>query len=79
MGGRGQLTGGDRAQPAEPVELGEAECGLDGVVGDRGHAASRKFARVGSGSAGLGGSSAGAMAASQGESDSIVMIGPGTS
>jgi hypothetical protein len=61
------------------VELREVAGGLDGIVLDRGHAASRR----GAGSGGWGrigrGSWAGVIAASQGKSASMVTSGPGMS
>jgi hypothetical protein len=76
---RRELAGDHCAQRAEPVELREVPRGLDGVVLDRGHAASRR----GAGSGGWGrigrGSSAGVIAASQGKRDSMVTSGPGMS
>ncbi|HEX6620817.1 MAG TPA: hypothetical protein VF024_14210, partial [Solirubrobacteraceae bacterium] len=62
-----------------PVELREVARGLDGVVVDRGHAASRR----GAGSGGWGrigrGSWAGVIAASQGKSASMLTSVPGMS
>jgi hypothetical protein len=73
---RRDLAGEDRAQRAEPVELCEPLRRLDGIVVDRGHAASR----IGSGwGFGRAGSFTGVTAASHGNSDSMVTSWPGTS
>jgi hypothetical protein len=76
---RRELAGDHRAQGAEPVELREVARGVDGVVLDRRHAASRS----GAGSGGWGrigrGSWAGVITASQGKRDSMVTSGPGIS
>jgi hypothetical protein len=78
-GRRRELAGDHRAQRGEAVELREVAGGLDWIVLDRGHAASRR----GAGSGGRGriglGSWAGVIAASQGKSASMVTSGPGMS
>jgi hypothetical protein len=73
---RRDLAGEDRAQRAEPVELGEPLGGLDGVVVESRHAASRSGSGWGFGRPG---SFTGVTAASHGNSDSMVTIWPGTS
>jgi len=73
---RRDLAGHDRAQRAEAVELGEALRGLDRIVVDGGHAASRRGSGWGFGRTGA---FTGVTAASHGKSDSMVTIWPGTS
>jgi hypothetical protein len=78
---RRELAGDHSAHRGQAVELRKAEGGLDRIVVDRRHAASRSG--VGAGSGGWGrtgrGSCAGVIAASQGKSDSMVTSGPGMS